>query len=283
MTPADSAKRRTVAWHGFSAELVQYTGHAPFEYHYQAPAHLFIACDRAIRVDGETKIDGLPPSQLRDLGRRMCFIPAGVQFAGSFVPRVLPRVAYFYVTPDALTVDPDLQPECRDLPPLLFFEDAGLWATATKLVALIERPETATRLYVETLSTLLALELARLQCGASTVMQASRGGLSGRQQRIVCQYIADNLDQDISLAELARLVQLSPAHFSHAFKQSLGISPHRYQLRQRIECAKTLLADPHRPVVEIALACGFGYVSNFAATFRKLTGTTPTQFRRGFD
>jgi AraC-like DNA-binding protein len=35
--------------------------------------------------------------------------------------------------------------------------------------------------------------------------------------------------------------------------------------------------------VEIALACGFGYVSNFTATFRKLTGTTPTQFRRGFD
>jgi AraC family transcriptional regulator len=76
---------------------------------------------------------------------------------------------------------------------------------------------------------------------------------------------------------------LSPAYFSHAFKQSLGISPHRYQLRQRIEYAKTLLADPQRPVVEIALACGFGYVSNFTATFRKLTGTTPTQFRRGFD
>jgi AraC family transcriptional regulator len=283
VTPADAAKRRTVAWHGFSAELVQYTGHAPFEYHYQAPAHLFIACDRAVRVDGETKVDGLPPSQLRDLGRRMCFIPSGVQFAGSFVPRVLPRVAYFYVPIDALIIDPELQLEHGDLAPLLFCEDAGLWAIAAKLTALIERPEAATRLYVETLSMLLALELARLQRGVPTVMQASRGGLSGWQQRIVCHYIEDNLAQDISLAELARLVRLSPAYFSHAFKQSLGISPHRYQLRQRIEYAKTLLADPQRPVVEIALACGFGYVSNFTATFRKLTGTTPTQFRRGFD
>jgi AraC family transcriptional regulator len=283
VTPADAAKRRAVAWHGVSAELVQFTGRMPFEYHYQAPAHLFIACDRAIRADGETKVDGLPPSRLHDLGRRMCFIPAGMQFAGSFVPRVLPRVAYFYVAPDALTIDPGLQPDRHGLAPLLFFEDAGLWATAAKLAALIERPETATRLHVETLSTLLALELARLQSGAPAVMQASRGGLGGRQQRIVCQYIEDNLARDISLAELARLAQLSPAYFSRAFKQSLGVSPHQYQLHNRIERAKALLADPHRPIVEVALACGFGYASNFAATFRKLTGTTPTQFRRGFD
>ncbi len=281
--PADSARRREAAWHGMSAEIVQYTGDKPFEYQYRAPAHLFIACDRAVRVDGETTVEGLPPSRLHDFSRRMCFVPAGLHFTGSFVPRVLPRVAYFYFAPDALTIDSELGPETFRLEPHLFFEDAGLWTTAAKLVALIERPETATRLYVDTLSTVLAIELVRLQRGALPAVPALRGGLSSRQQHVVCQYIEDNLSHDISLAELAYLVRLSPAHFSRAFKQSLGVSPHQHQLARRIERAKMLLADRKRPVVEIALACGFGYASNFTAAFRRVAGTTPTEFRHSFE
>lgn len=283
VTPQESAKRRGAVWHGLSAEVVQFTGPAPLEYHYQAPAHLFIACNRAIRIDGETQVEGLPPSRLRDFGRRMCFVPAGLRFAGSFVPRVLPRATYFYIAPSALAIDPEVGPDSIVLTPRLFFEDAALWATASKLTSLIERPETGTQLYAETLSAVLAMELVRLQRGAPSAGPAARGGLGSRQQRAVCQYIEDNRAEEISLAELAGLARLSPAYFSRAFKQSLGVPPHRYQLERRIDRAKELLADRQRPVVEIALACGFGYSSNFTAAFRKITGTTPTAFRRSFE
>jgi AraC family transcriptional regulator len=281
--PADSAKRRKVSWQGLSAEIVQYTGGKPFEYHYQAPAHLFIACDRAIRKAGETRVDGLPPSHLRDFSRRMCFIPAGRDFSGSFTPQVLPRVAYFYLAPAALTIDPELESGVLGFEPRLFFENVGLWTTAAKLVALIERPETGTRLYAETLSTTLAIELLQLQRGATNAAPALRGGLSGWQRRTACQYIEDNLVRDISLAEVARLAHLSPAYFSRAFRRSFGVPPHRYQQERRIARAKILLADPKRPMIEIALACGFSYSSNFTTTFRKVTGATPTQFRRNLE
>jgi len=283
VTPADSVRRRTAAWHGLSAEIVQYTSGEPFEYHYRAPAHLFIACERAVRIAGETRVEGLPPSRLHDFSRRMCFIPAGRRFSGSFTPRVLPRVAYFYLAPAALAIDPELEPGVLGFEPHLFFENAGLWTTAAKLATLIERPETGTRLYVETLGTTLAIELLQLQRGVVNAAPALRGGLSGWQGRIACQYIEDNLVRDISLAELARLAHLSPAYFSRAFKRSFGVPPHRYQQERRIARAKLLLADLKRPVIEIALACGFGYSSNFTTAFRKVTGATPAQFRHGLE
>jgi len=57
--------------------------------------------------------------------------------------------------------------------------------------------------------------------------------------------------------------------------------PHRYQIHRRIEQAKMLLADQHRSVTEVAMACGFSAPSNFATAFRKTTGLTPRDYRRG--
>ena len=65
-----------------------------------------------------------------------------------------------------------------------------------------------------------------------------------------------------------------------AFKRSVGLPPHQYQLLRRIERAKTLLADPDRSVTVIALECGFSLPGSFATAFRKTTGITPSAFRR---
>jgi AraC family transcriptional regulator len=80
---------------------------------------------------------------------------------------------------------------------------------------------------------------------------------------------------------LAQLVRLSPYYFCRAFKQSFGVSPHRYHNNQRIELAKTLLAKPDSSVTEVGLAVGFSETSSFTAAFRKTTGLTPTAYRRG--
>ena len=83
-----------------------------------------------------------------------------------------------------------------------------------------------------------------------------RGGLAGWQRRIVCDFINDNLDRDISLEELAALAKLSPTHFCRSFTRSLGMPPHQYQVRQRVEHAKQLLAEPDRTITEVAIAAG---------------------------
>jgi AraC family transcriptional regulator len=133
--------------------------------------------------------------------------------------------------------------------------------------------------YAEALSLVLAHELLRLHQGAS-VSPLLRGGLASWQQKKVVDYIEDQLDKEISLRDLAALAQLSPFHFSRAFKQSFGEPPHRYHMARRIEHAKTLLKVPARTVTEIALMLGYSETSSFTAAFHRSVGTTPSDYRR---
>jgi AraC family transcriptional regulator len=74
------------------------------------------------------------------------------------------------------------------------------------------------------------------------------------------------------LAELAAIAQLSPYHFTQAFKRSFGMPPHRYHTARRIERAKTLLARRSLSMTEIALEIGFGQSSSFTTAFHQLVG-----------
>jgi AraC-like DNA-binding protein len=107
-----------------------------------------------------------------------------------------------------------------------------------------------------------------------------RGGLAAWQERIVSAHIEEHLASSISIATLAGLARLSPHHFCRAFKRSFGIPPHRYHMVRRIERAKILLMQQARSVTEIGLDLGFSETSSFSTLFRRLTGQTPTAFRR---
>ena len=93
----------------------------------------------------------------------------------------------------------------------------------------------------------------------------------------------EHLAENISLDVLAELVRLSPYHFLRSFKQSFGEPPHRYWTGQRIERAKALLADPHTSITNIAFDVGFSGTSAFSATFHRITGQTPTDYRRSLE
>jgi|HubBroStandDraft_6_1064221.scaffolds.fasta_scaffold187369_3 AraC family transcriptional regulator len=278
--PTDVVKRRTVTWDGVAAEIVQATRREKLEFRFRAPLHLLAVCDQGIRSDGDTFVEGLPRSRLRDMTRKLTFVPAGHAYHEWHEPRVLTRVVYFYFDPARMPSHPEEGVASAPLAPRLLFEDATLSDTALKLKRLIETTGADNSPYFEALGTVLAHELVRLNSGTQRSEAPAKGGLAAWQQRIATAYIEEHLAEQISLATLAGLVGLSPYYFCRAFKQSLGMPPNRYHSSRRIEHAKILLAKPAPSVTDIGLTVGYSETSSFTSAFHKTTGVTPTAYRR---
>lgn len=97
---------------------------------------------------------------------------------------------------------------------------------------------------------------------------------------IAREYLETHYAQTIHLADLARRANYSPSHFCRAFKAAHGISPIAYQLRQRVAAAQRLLAVSSLRCKEIAGRLGFADSYCFSKAFRKITGQSPTRWRR---
>ena len=107
-----------------------------------------------------------------------------------------------------------------------------------------------------------------------------KGGIASRSLQRVISYINENLQEPLSLAELAGIAKLSPHHFATVFKASTGMSPHRYVIEKRLERARDLLRRNQHSISEIAYAVGFSSQSHLTAHFRQTAGLTPRGFRQ---
>src|SRR5882724_5642675 len=280
ISPHDIARRQLANWGAIQADNVRVTRRETFEDGFQARRHLLIAYERAERHDGETLIDGLPKSTLREFNCRLSFVPAGHRFYGWQTPRVLTRVTYFYIDlPDRLF---DRGPGIARpaISPRLFFFDQAVWDTALKLKAEVGNSDPWSREYAEALSLVLMHELFRLERTAPAAARPLRGGLPAWQQKRLVEFIEERLAENISLAALAELVDLSLYHFARAFAQSFGMPPHRYHWARRMDRARSLLRMPALSVTQIGSRIGFCETSSFTRAFRKFTGVTPSEYRR---
>jgi AraC family transcriptional regulator len=207
-------------------------------------------------------------------------VPAGHGFYGWQTPRVLTRVTYFYIDLQDSLLGLESGITCPTINPRLFFFDQAVWDTALKLKAEVGNSNPWSRQYAEALSVVLMHELIRLERSPSAAVRPLRGGLPAWQQRRVVDFIEEHLADEISLAALAKLVELSLFHFARAFTQSFGVPPHRYHMARRIDRARGLLQKQALSVTEIGIQIGFRETSSFTRAFRKVTGLTPTEFRR---
>jgi AraC family transcriptional regulator len=157
--------------------------------------------------------------------------------------------------------------------------DPHISALVTEMTADLGDCSPAGTIYGEALANALAVYLVKRYAVRRITPGFYKGGLSPYRLRRVLDYIADNLETDISLFDLATIAGMSPHYFSELFKQSTGRPPHNYVLLQKIERAKQLLRNPKRSIIEAGLDVGFQNPSHFARMFRKLEGTTPSRFR----
>jgi AraC family transcriptional regulator len=275
--PVGIFRRQIAAWCGLGGELTHTLRRKPFEVGYNGAWHLLIAYESAKRFDGETIIDGLPRSTLRDISRKFVFVPAGLGFREWQEPRSLMSAIYLHLDPDTALIRDEERSRSPACAPRLFFESTALWQTALKLKGLIETGPTASPLYAEALAVVLLHEL--LDSSRVSAPRA-RGGLAHSQRRAVLEHIEEHLVQEISLSTLASVAQLSPYHFLRAFKESFGVTPHRYHVQKRIERAKELIADHNLSLLQIAIELGFAEASSFSLAFHKMAHMTPSAYRR---
>jgi AraC family transcriptional regulator len=144
----------------------------------------------------------------------------------------------------------------------------------------VETP--ASRMYVETASLTLAARLLQKYCdsGACLPIESSTHGLDRIRLCRVFDYIAANIEDDITLANLAGVAGYSPFHFARKFTLAMGISPHRYISRIRLEKSMAELAAGKLPLAEIALGAHFSSQASFTRAFHRATGVTPKEYRR---
>ena len=143
-------------------------------------------------------------------------------------------------------------------------------------------PAPASGLLIETLGATLAAYLLRhhsnLAPGAARLPQAD-GALDLRRLNRVKDYIAANLEGDLSLREMAGIACLSSHHFARSFKAAVGETPHRYVVAQRLRRAKALLTARALSLAEVAAASGFANQAHFSRIFKQATGFTPGAYR----
>jgi AraC family transcriptional regulator len=95
----------------------------------------------------------------------------------------------------------------------------------------------------------------------------------------VMEFVDTHISENFTVADMAAVACMSPAHFARSFKARTGQSPHQLVSRKRLELAERMLLDPYLPMSEIALSTGFSSQSNFSRAFRNVTGMSPGDYR----
>jgi AraC-like DNA-binding protein len=87
-------------------------------------------------------------------------------------------------------------------------------------------------------------------------------------------------ESSLSIADLAREVQISPFHFIRQFEAVFGVTPHQFRIQARLDAAKHLLATGHRSVTDVCLEVGFSSLGSFSSLFTRRVGEAPSAYQR---
>jgi AraC-like DNA-binding protein/ligand-binding sensor protein len=150
--------------------------------------------------------------------------------------------------------------------------DTDQWEAAYFQTRVIgrRRYESALRLlaiFAEHLAVLSNRLVIRVAAGDSPAVEKAR------------RFIAENLQEELSLAGVAHAVGMSTSHFCKVFGRGTGVTFMNYLARERIELVKQQLSNPQMRVSEAAFAAGFQSLSQFNRVFRRVTGEAPSDYR----
>jgi AraC family transcriptional regulator len=166
-----------------------------------------------------------------------------------------------------------LKPADAQLRPQFQMRDPRFQHLAWALRAELDANDRSDPLYAESLCTAMVVRLI----GGAPSLDDKRRTLAPRTAARVIEFIEANLDQRLTLSELAALADLSVPHFKVLFRETLGMPVHRYVVQRRVERARTLLLQGRLNASQIALDSGFAHQSHMAHWMGRLLGVTPRE------
>lgn len=125
-----------------------------------------------------------------------------------------------------------------------------------------------------------ALVAYLLQQHAQLPAASATSSLAGSRLQKILAYMTERLAEEISVVELADACSMSESHFSREFHKSVGVPPHQYLMKLRLEQARELLLGSEAKVIDVALELGFASASHFARAFARRYGVAPAAFRQ---
>lgn len=164
-----------------------------------------------------------------------------------------------------------------ELAPRIGARDGLVEQVTRVLIDELQAPVRAGRLYADSLAAALATRL---------VQDFGPGGAVGRQilskpqLRRIAEFVEANLDNDLTLADLAQVAGISVPHLTALFRRTMGQSVHAYVMERRVERARTLLLKGRMSIAEVALETGFAHQSHLARWMRRILGVTPSEVLR---
>jgi AraC family transcriptional regulator len=135
-------------------------------------------------------------------------------------------------------------------------------------------------LFLDGIATALASCLVRQYSMTPRAERNFTGGMAPSMLRRCIEFMDTHLERDLRLSDLAREAGLSASHFVRCFRQSTGKTPYQFLLFRRVKRAQTAMRERRASLTEVALASGFADQHHLARVFRRVTGVTPSSYRR---
>ena len=191
----------------------------------------------------------------------------------------LPRAALDAIADDANA------PRIRDLSyePGAGVNDVTISSLGRLLLPALSHPDQANPLFLDHVLLGVGVHVAHTYGGMRPMLRPLQGGLAPWQERRAREFLLANIKRGVALKEVARECGLSVGYFSHAFRRTLGVAPHKWLTEQRVMLSKEKMRDDGLSLSDVATECGFSDQSHLTRVFRQTVGISPGAWRRALE
>ena len=267
----------TLGWKGIYVEQHQQPAWETPEY--TRTKHMLLVHGTDVTVPTERWFDGRRQQEQIGGENNIAIIPATVKHRVNWDRESC--FSLLFIEPDRLIqiAYESVRVERVKLIPHHAMHDPAIAQIGQLLTAELQPNQFGSQLFADSLMIALSIHLLRHYSDFQQPLREDFGGLTPHKLQRAITYINDRLGGDLSITAISQELEMSQYYFSRLFKQSMGVSPYKYIMQQRIERAKQLLKTTPLSVAAIASQVGFAHQNQLAIQFRKFTSTTPSNYR----